>query len=175
MKSDLKQLPLKRYNVNWHHSFLFASKQRMFYNNYYLCNWKVINKGNAQGSVTDWDRRMIKCTKKINLPCSKWKRTSSRQAIFSIHQPTNIYIKINHCRLTYHGLSIPTFSKRHCGILSDTRKAISRLFSHRHWTARRNLLEQGPHPRPLPCFLYSPCLRSSPLAGILPISLNRLR
>ena len=32
-------------------SFLFATQQRIFYNNH-LCNWKVVNKGTTQGSVS---------------------------------------------------------------------------------------------------------------------------
>ena len=47
----LEQLPLNSYIVNWNHSFLFARKQQIFYNNH-LCNWKVVDKGTTQGSAS---------------------------------------------------------------------------------------------------------------------------
>ena len=47
----LKQLPLNPYIVNWYHSFLYARKQRISYNGG-LCNWKAVNKGTIQGSVS---------------------------------------------------------------------------------------------------------------------------
>ena len=50
-KLSAKQLPLNPYIVNWYHSFLVARQQRIFYNNH-LCNWKVVNKGTTQGSVS---------------------------------------------------------------------------------------------------------------------------
>ena len=47
----LDQLPLNPYIVNWNHSFLFARQRQIFYNNH-LCNWKVVDKGTTQGSVS---------------------------------------------------------------------------------------------------------------------------
>ena len=51
LSAKLKQLPLNPYIVNWYHSFLSDRQQLIFYNNH-LCNWKVVNKGTTQGSVS---------------------------------------------------------------------------------------------------------------------------
>ena len=47
----LKNLPLNPYIINWWLSFLRDRKQRIVHNNV-ICNWKPVNKGTTQGSVS---------------------------------------------------------------------------------------------------------------------------
>ena len=44
-------LPLSPYIINWYQSFLVDRKQRISSNNY-IGDWKIVNKGTTQGSVS---------------------------------------------------------------------------------------------------------------------------
>ena len=47
----LKQLPLNPYIINWYHSFLYQRQQRVVSYNF-LGQWKSVNRGTTQGSVS---------------------------------------------------------------------------------------------------------------------------
>ena len=47
----LKQLPLNPYIINWYHSFLHQRQQRVVSYNF-LGQWKSVNRGTTQGSVS---------------------------------------------------------------------------------------------------------------------------
>ena len=47
----LKVCPLNPHIINWYISFLADRKQRVAYNNI-ICDWKPVNKGTTQGSVS---------------------------------------------------------------------------------------------------------------------------
>ena len=51
LSAKLKQLPSILTSLIGTIAFLFARQQQIFYNNH-LCNWKVVNKGTTQGSVS---------------------------------------------------------------------------------------------------------------------------
>lgn len=47
----LKQIPLNPYIINWYHSFLYQRQQRVVSYNF-LGQWKSVNRGTTQGSVS---------------------------------------------------------------------------------------------------------------------------
>ena len=49
--TKLRLLPLNVYMINWYHSFLYNRQQRIVHNNH-LHEWKGVNKGTTQGSVS---------------------------------------------------------------------------------------------------------------------------
>ena len=51
LASKLKEFPLNPYIINWCVSFLKDRNQRICYNNF-ECDWKPVNKGTTQGSVS---------------------------------------------------------------------------------------------------------------------------
>ena len=51
LSAKLKDLPLSPYIINWYQSFLVDRKQRISSNNY-IGDWKIVNKGTTQGSVS---------------------------------------------------------------------------------------------------------------------------
>ena len=51
LANKLKKLPLNPYIINWWLSFLQDRKQRVGHGNV-TCNWKTVNKGTTQGSVS---------------------------------------------------------------------------------------------------------------------------
>lgn len=51
LSAKLKQLPLNPYIINWYHSFLYARQQRVVSYNF-LGQWKSVNRGTTQGSVS---------------------------------------------------------------------------------------------------------------------------
>ena len=51
LSAKLKDLPLSPYIINWYQSFLVERKQRILNNNY-IGDWKIVNKGTNQGSVS---------------------------------------------------------------------------------------------------------------------------
>ena len=51
LSAKLKDLPLSPYIINWYQSFLVERKQRISSNNY-IGDWKIVNKGTTQGSVS---------------------------------------------------------------------------------------------------------------------------
>ena len=51
LANKLKNIPLNPYIVKWWLNFLQDRMQRVVYNNV-ICDWKQINKGTIQGSVS---------------------------------------------------------------------------------------------------------------------------
>ena len=51
LSNKLKLLPLNAYIIKWYHSFLCSRQQRIVHNNH-LHEWKGVNKGTTQGSVS---------------------------------------------------------------------------------------------------------------------------
>lgn len=51
LSAKLKQLPLNPYIINWYHSFLYARQQCVVSYNF-LGQWKLVNRGTTQGSVS---------------------------------------------------------------------------------------------------------------------------
>ena len=51
LSNKLKLLPLNAYIINWYHSFLYNRQQRIVHKNH-LHEWKGLNKGTMQGSVS---------------------------------------------------------------------------------------------------------------------------
>ena len=51
LSNKLKFLPLNAYIIKWYHSFLYNRQQRIVHNNH-LHEWKGVNKGTTQGSVS---------------------------------------------------------------------------------------------------------------------------
>ena len=51
LAEKLKSLPLNPYIINWWLGFLRDRKQRVIFGNH-VCNWKTVNKGTTQGSVS---------------------------------------------------------------------------------------------------------------------------
>ena len=51
LSNKLKLLLLNAYIINWYHSFLYNRQQRIVHNNH-LHEWKGVNKGTTQGSVS---------------------------------------------------------------------------------------------------------------------------
>ena len=51
LSAKLKQLPLNSYIINWYQSFLYATQQRIVSYNF-LGNWKSVNRGTTQGSIS---------------------------------------------------------------------------------------------------------------------------
>ena len=49
--NKLKQSPLNPFIINWYGSFVEGRKQRVVYNST-TCQWKTVNKGTTQGSVS---------------------------------------------------------------------------------------------------------------------------
>ena len=51
LSNKLKLLPLNTYIIDWYRSFLYNRQQRIVHN-YYLHEWRGVNKGTTQGSVS---------------------------------------------------------------------------------------------------------------------------
>ena len=51
LSKKLKRLPLDPHIINWYLSYLDNREQRVVYNNF-ECQWKKINRGTTQGSVS---------------------------------------------------------------------------------------------------------------------------
>ena len=51
LAEKLKSLPLNPYIINWWLGFLRDRKQRVIFGSS-VCNWKTVNKGTTQGSVS---------------------------------------------------------------------------------------------------------------------------
>ena len=51
LSNKLKTLPMNPYLINWYLSFLSNRKQRLVFHGM-VCEWKHVNKGTMQGSVS---------------------------------------------------------------------------------------------------------------------------